>query len=159
MTFYDFQAKRIDGNTVSMAEYKGKVVLVVNTASKCGFTPQFAGLQQLYEKYREKGLVILGFPCDQFAHQDPGSNAEIQAFCSLNYGVTFPMFEKSDVNGAQALPLFKYLKNEQKGALGSAIKWNFTKFLIDKEGRVIRRFAPAAPPHKIEQDILRELEK
>lgn len=159
MNFYDFQAVLIDGSTVSMEKYKGKVVLVVNTASKCGFTPQFKALEELYEKYKDEGFVILGFPSNQFANQDPGSNSEIEEFCKLNYGVTFPMFEKVKVNGDDALPLFKYLKNEQKGGLGSAIKWNFTKFLIDKNGKVIDRFASATTPEKIEEDIKRELAK
>lgn len=159
MNFYDFEANLINGTKVSMADYKGKVVLVVNTASKCGFTPQFEGLQKLYDKYEKEGLVILGFPCNQFAGQDPGSNEEIQSFCSMNYGVTFPMFEKIKVNGAEAHPLYKFLKDQQKGSLGEAIKWNFTKFLIDKNGQVVNRFAPKTKPESIEKDIEAELAK
>ncbi|HOF98867.1 MAG TPA: glutathione peroxidase, partial [Paludibacteraceae bacterium] len=152
--FYDFEAKKINGENISMQQFKGKTVLVVNTASKCGLTPQFEGLEKMYEKYKDKGLVILGFPCNQFAHQDPGSSSEISEFCVVNYGVTFPMFEKVDVNGKNAHPIFKYLKSQLKGGLfGSKIKWNFTKFVIDKNGNPVKRFAPTVTPEKIEKYI------
>ena len=153
MNFYDFSAKKINGQEVKMDEYKGKVVLVVNTASKCGFTPQFKELEELYVEYKDRGLEILGFPCNQFGHQDPGNNETISEFCTLNYGVTFNMFEKIDVNGDDAHPLYKYLKNEAKGLLGSKIKWNFTKFLIDSNGKVIKRYASTVKPLSIKQDI------
>ncbi len=154
MIFYDFEAKKINGENISMQQFKGKTVLVVNTASKCGLTPQFEGLEKMYEKYKDKGLVILGFPCNQFAHQDPGSSSEISEFCVVNYGVTFPMFEKVDVNGKNAHPIFKYLKSQLKGGLfGSKIKWNFTKFVIDKNGNPVKRFAPTVTPEKIEKYI------
>lgn len=153
MSFYDFSAKRMNGQEVNMEEYKGKVVLVVNTASKCGFTPQFKELEEVYKEYNEKGFEILGFPCNQFAKQDAGSNSEIQEFCQLNYGVTFTMFEKIDVNGEDAHPLYKYLKSEAKGLLGKEVKWNFTKFLIDSEGKVIKRYASTVSPLKIKGDI------
>jgi len=148
--FYDFRAKDITGKEVSMEEYKGKTVLVVNTASKCGFTPQFEGLENLYKKYSEKGLVILGFPCNQFANQEPGNEKSIMEGCMLNYGVTFPMFSKIDVNGPDAHPIFKYLRSELPGAIGSRIKWNFTKFLINTEGKPVKRFSPATKPEKID---------
>ena len=148
--FYDFRAKDIHGKEVSMEEYKGKTVLVVNTASKCGFTPQFEGLETLYKKYSEKGLVILGFPCNQFANQEPGNEKSIMEGCMLNYGVTFPMFSKIDVNGPDTHPLYKYLKKELPGAIGSRIKWNFTKFLINSEGKPVKRFSPATKPEKID---------
>ena len=151
MSFYDFKARLINGREVSLEEYKDKVVLVVNTASKCGFTPQLTGLTKLYEKYSDKGFVILGFPCNQFGKQDPDS--ETSNACLLNYGVSFPMFDKIDVNGANAHPLFNYLKEEAGGILGNNIKWNFTKFLIDKNGRVVKRFAPSTKPEKIEAYI------
>lgn len=153
MTIYDFEVEKADGNSVSLKEFKGKVLLIVNTASKCGFTPQFEGLEKLYEKYKDKGLVILGFPCNQFANQDPGTDEEISSFCSLNYGVTFPIFKKIDVNGENAHPLYKYLKNEKKGALGSKIKWNFTKFLVDRDGKVVKRFGSNKKPKDLEADI------
>ncbi|HOH55535.1 MAG TPA: glutathione peroxidase [Paludibacteraceae bacterium] len=154
MTFYDFEAKKINGETVSMQQFKGKTVLVVNTASKCGLTPQYEGLEKMYEKYKDNGLVILGFPCNQFAHQEPGSSTEISEFCVVNYGVTFPMFEKVDVNGENAHPIFKYLKSQLKGGLfGNKIKWNFTKFVIDKNGHPVKRFAPTVTPEKIEKYI------
>jgi len=153
MKFYDFSAKEMDGQEIKMEEYKGKVVLVVNTASKCGLTPQFKDLEQLNREYKEKGLEILGFPCNQFANQDSGSNEEIQKFCQLNYGVSFTMFEKIDVNGETAHPLYKYLKGEVKGLLGEKIKWNFTKFLLDSEGNVIKRYGPTVSPLKIKVDI------
>ena len=149
MEFYDFSAVKMDGQSVSMADYRGKVVVVVNTASRCGFTPQFAGLEQLYKTYKDQGFEILGFPCNQFAGQDAGTNSEIEAFCQLNYGVTFTMFEKINVNGKAADPLFQFLKSEAKGTLGSSIKWNFTKFLIDRSGHVVCRFASADEPEKM----------
>jgi glutathione peroxidase len=151
---YDFSAKTIDGDEQRLDAYKGNAMLVVNVASKCGFTPQYTGLEALYEKLKDKGLVVLGFPCDQFGHQEPGDEAEIKNFCSLTYDVKFPMFAKVDVNGANTHPLYKYLKHEAKGVLGSeSIKWNFTKFLIDKDGKVIRRYAPTDTPAKIEKDV------
>ena len=153
MKFYDFKARKMNGQEVKMETFKGKVVLVVNTASKCGLTPQFTELEELNKKYKEEGLEILGFPCNQFANQDKGSNDEIQEFCSLNYGVTFTMFEKIDVNGESAHPIYKYLKNNAKGILNNEIKWNFTKFLIDSEGNVVDRFAPTTNPKKIRKDI------
>lgn len=155
--FYDFKANSLDGKEISMKSYKGKVVLVVNTASKCGFTPQFEGLEALYKKYKDKGFVILGFPCNQFAHQDPGTNAEIGEFCTKNYGVTFPMFAKIDVNGSNAHPLYKYLKSTLHGTLTDTIKWNFTKFLIGKDGKPIKRFAPNVKPADLEEDIVAAL--
>lgn len=153
MKFYDFTAKKINGEEVKMEAYKGKVVLIVNTASKCGLTPQFEELEQLYKEYKKEGLEILGFPCNQFAKQDPGTNEEVNQFCTLNYGVTFTMFEKIDVNGDNAHPLFKYLTNEAKGIFNNKIKWNFTKFLIDSEGNIIKRYAPTVVPSKIKEDI------
>ncbi len=159
MNFYDFGAKKMDGKEHSMKEYAGKVVVVVNTASKCGLTPQFKELEELYEKYNKDGLEIIGFPCNQFAAQDPGDNNDIHSFCQLNYGVSFPMYEKINVNGDEAHPLYKYLKNEAKGTLGNNIKWNFTKFLINKEGKVVKRVAPTVNPIKMEEDIKRLLGK
>lgn len=153
MNFYDFSAIDINGQEVRMDKYKGKVVLVVNTASKCGLTPQFKELEEIYEIYKDRGFEILGFPCNQFANQDSGSNKEIYNFCQLNYGVTFTMFEKIEVNGDNAHPLYKYLKNEAKGLLSKEIKWNFTKFLIDTEGNVVKRYAPVVNPSKIRNDI------
>ena len=151
---YDFNVKTIDGKQQSMSRYRGKVMLIVNTASECGFTPQYAGLQKLYEKFNARGLEVLGFPCNQFGKQEPGSPEQIAAFCSANYGVTFPMFEKIDVNGKDAHPLFRYLKREAPGVLGSEpIKWNFTKFLVDREGRVVRRYAPVDAPEKLDGAI------
>jgi len=157
-TVYDFSCKNPAGKKKSLADYQGKVLLVVNTASKCGFTPQFEGLEELYKKFKSQGLVILGFPCNQFGKQDPGSNDEIMEFCQLNYGVSFPMFGKIEVNGSGADPLFKHLKKEAPGALGSErIKWNFTKFLIDPAGKVIKRYAPFVKPKDIERDIAKLL--
>jgi glutathione peroxidase len=151
---YDFEARQIDGKPVPLSRFKGKVLLIVNTASKCGFTPQFEGLETLYEKYATKGLAVLGFPSNQFGSQDPDTNEEIGAFCVQNYGVSFPMMEKIDVNGSNAAPLYKWLVKEAPGFLGStAIKWNFTKFLIGKDGQVIRRYAPLDKPESIAQDI------
>jgi glutathione peroxidase len=153
-SIYDYSAKTIDGDEQALAAYRGKTMLIVNVASKCGFTPQYAGLEALYEKFQGQGLVVLGFPCDQFGHQEPGDEAEIKNFCSLNYEVTFPLFAKIDVNGAEAHPLYKYLKKEAKGLLGSeAIKWNFTKFLVDKDGKVVKRYAPTAAPEASGKDL------
>lgn len=153
-TIYDYEFKLANGQTQAMADYSGKALLIVNTASKCGFTPQFKGLEALYEKYADKGLVVIGFPCNQFANQDPGSNEEIVEFCQLNYGVTFPMAEKVDVNGSGAHPLYQFLKSEAGGLLGSKnIKWNFTKFLVDDQGNVLERFAPSTKPEKIAEAI------
>ncbi|RII35807.1 glutathione peroxidase [Clostridium chromiireducens] len=153
MNFYDFSAKKMNRQEVKMEKYKGKVVLVVNTASKCGLTPQFKELEELYKDYKDKGLEIIGFPCNQFASQDPGDNKEISEFCLINYGVSFTMFEKIDVNGENAHPLYKYLKNEAKGILNKEIKWNFSKFLIDSEGNVVKRYAPITKPSKLRGDI------
>lgn len=154
MKFYDFSANKIDGKPIGLSEFKGQVVLVVNVASRCGLTAQYAGLEKLYRTYKDQGFVILGFPCNQFAGQEPGLEAEIQKFCVVNYGVTFPLFEKIKVNGKEAHPLYQYLKAEQKGLLGSAaIKWNFTKFLVDRQGHVLKRFAPKTPPAEFESDI------
>ena len=154
MNVYDFTVKDIQGHDVSLSQYKDKVLLIVNTASKCGFTPQYDGLEALYQKYKDKGLVILGFPCNQFGKQEPGNEGAISEFCELNFGVSFPLFKKIDVNGADAHPLYRFLKKEQKGVLGTeAIKWNFTKFLVDKDGRVIRRYAPQDAPKKLAGDI------
>jgi len=151
---YDFNATTIDGDEQSLGAYKGKAMLIVNVASKCGFTPHYKGLEELYEKFQAKGLVVLGFPCDQFGHQEPGDEEEIKNFCSLNYDVKFPLFSKIDVNGANTHPLYKYLKKEAKGLLGSeSIKWNFTKFLVDKDGNVVRRYASTDTPQSIEKDV------
>lgn len=151
---YDFEATRIDGQPVPLEAYRGKVLLIVNTASQCGFTPQFGGLEDLHRSYADRGLVVLGFPSNQFGAQDPGSNDEIGAFCTKNYGVSFPMMEKVDVNGADAVPLFRWLVKEKPGLLGiEAIKWNFTKFLIGRDGRVIRRYAPLDKPTSMTKDI------
>lgn len=158
MNFYDFTAVAMNGKEINMSDYKGKVAVVVNTASKCGYTPQFDELEKIYKKYKEDGLEILGFPCNQFASQDPGTNEEIMEFCRLNYGVTFQMFQKIDVNGKNTHPLFVYLKKEAKGSLGEKIKWNFTKFLIDREGNVVKRFAPATSPVKMEEEVRNLLE-
>ncbi len=153
-TVYDFDAQTIDGRTVPLRQYEGKVMLIVNTASACGFTPQFAGLEELHQRYGSQGLVVLGFPCNQFAGQDPGSNDEIASFCQINYGVSFPMMAKVDVNGAQASPLYRWLCAEAPGLLGSkAIKWNFTKFLVGKDGQVIRRYATQDTPAKLAGDV------
>ncbi|MDR3652501.1 MAG: glutathione peroxidase [Paludibacter sp.] len=157
MNFYQFKAKSLQGKEISMKEYAGKVVLVVNTASKCGFTPQYEGLEKLYKEYKDKGLVILGFPCNQFASQEPGSAEEISKFCTLKYGVSFPMFMKIDVNGENADPLYKYLKTSLHGTLGDEIKWNFTKFLLDRKGNPIKRYAPTTRPEDITNDILKLL--
>ena len=151
---YDFEALSIEGKTASLATQRGKVLLIVNTASACGFTPQFGGLETLWKTYRERGLVVLGFPSNEFGKQDPGSNDEIASFCEMNYGVSFPMMEKVEVNGAQAHPLFKWLTKEAPGLLGSTgIKWNFTKFLVGRDGKVIKRYAPTDKPESITKDI------
>ena len=153
MDFYNLEAKKINGEMVSMSEYKGKTVIVVNTASKCGFTPQFEGLEKLYEKYKDQGLVILGFPCNQFGKQEPGVGEEIQEFCQVNYGVSFPIFDKVNVNGSSTHPIFRYLKSNLGGFLGSSIKWNFTKFVIDKNGKPIKRFSPITKPEDMESFV------
>ncbi|EGS2005501.1 glutathione peroxidase [Enterobacter cloacae] len=155
--FYEFTATSLDGRPISMADYAGKVVLVVNTASQCGFTPQYAGLEALYKKYAEQGLVVLGFPCNQFGKQEPGGADEISKTCHINYGVSFPMFEKVEVNGSAAHPLFRYLKNELPGVLGGRIKWNFTKFLVGRDGKPLKRFAPVTTPEKMEGAIVAAL--
>ncbi|MBH0158361.1 glutathione peroxidase [Fictibacillus sp. 5RED26] len=154
MSVYDFSVETIKGEETNLDTYKGDVLLIVNTASKCGFTPQYKGLQSIYESHKEQGLSVLGFPCNQFGAQEPGSSDEIMEFCELNYGVNFPMFAKVDVNGDGAHPLFKYLAAEAPGILGSkAIKWNFTKFLVDRNGQVVKRFAPTDKPETIEKHI------
>lgn len=155
---YQFEADLLEGETKAMADYKGKVMLIVNTASKCGFTPQFAGLEKIYEKYKDQGLEVLGFPCNQFGGQDPGSNKEIGAFCQRNYGVNFPMFAKVDVKGPEAHAIFRFLTREAKGILGSQnIKWNFTKFLVGRNGEVLGRYAPTTKPESLEEDIEKAL--
>jgi glutathione peroxidase len=153
-SLYDFEAQSIDGQPVQLAQFRGKPLLIVNTASACGFTPQFGGLEKLHQSYGDRGLVVLGFPCNQFGSQDKGSNEEIATFCQKNYGVSFPMMSKIEVNGAQAHPLYQWLSAEAPGLLGSkAIKWNFTKFLVGKDGRVIKRYAPQDAPEKLATDI------
>ena len=153
-TAFDFNATDIDGQPRPLADYAGKVLLVVNVASKCGFTPQYEGLEQLWRTYRDRGLVVLGFPCDQFGHQEPGDEAEIRNFCSLTYDVDFPLFSKIDVNGSKAHPLWQWLKDEKSGLLGiGAIKWNFTKFLVGRDGKVIKRYAPTDEPKSLVKDI------
>jgi glutathione peroxidase len=153
-SLYDFSALSITGERADLATQRGKVLLIVNTASACGFTPQFAGLEKLWEDYRDRGLVVIGFPCNQFGSQDPGSNAEIASFCSLNYGVSFPMMAKVDVNGARADPLWRWLTAEAPGLLGSkAVKWNFTKFLVGRDGKVLGRYAPTDKPEALRKDI------
>lgn len=155
--FYQFSAKTLQGKETGMDTYKGKTVLVVNTASKCGLTPQFEGLENLYQKYRDKGLVILGFPCNQFANQEPGDEKSISEGCLINYGVTFPMFSKIEVNGENAHPIYQFLKKQLPGLFGSRIKWNFTKFLVDKNGKPVKRFAPVTKPEKIDQYLAKIL--
>ena len=151
---YAFSAQTLGGETVSLDKYRDKVLLIVNTASECGFTPQYKGLQDLYERYASRGFEVLGFPCNQFGKQEPGDAAQIGSFCETNYGVTFPMFEKIEVNGANAHPLYKYLTEKEPGVLGiEAIKWNFTKFLVDKDGNVVRRYASTDTPQSIEKDV------
>ncbi|HET6673725.1 MAG TPA: glutathione peroxidase [Nitrospiraceae bacterium] len=158
MSLYDIDLVTIDGKPQKLDAYRGKTLLIVNVASQCGFTPQYAGLQALYDKFVDRGAVVLGFPCDQFGHQEPGGEAEIAQFCSRNYGVTFPMFVKIEVNGANAHPLYKYLKSEKPGILGTeAIKWNFTKFLVGSDGTVVKRYAPSDKPEAIEADLAARL--
>ncbi|MCI7310331.1 MAG: glutathione peroxidase [Prevotella sp.] len=156
-TIYDFKAKTSKGKELDFSAFEGKVLLIVNTASKCGFTPQFEGLEELNKKYREEGLVVVGFPCNQFGSQDPGSNEEISGFCQLNYGVSFQIMEKVNVNGDDAAPIFKYLKKAAGGFITDSIKWNFTKFLISRDGKTIRRYAPITTPKKLEKDIVEML--
>ena len=157
--FYQFEAKSLQGKEIKMESYKGKTILVVNTASKCGLTPQFEGLENLYQKYKDRGLLILGFPSNQFANQEPGDEKSISEGCVINYGVSFPMFSKIDVNGKEAHPIYVYLKKELKGTLGNKIKWNFTKFLIDAEGNPVKRFAPTTKPEKIDEFLAKMLTK
>ena len=153
-TTYDFAAKSIDGAEQSLSDYRGKALLIVNVASRCGFTPQYAGLEALHREFKDRGFAVLGFPCDQFGHQEPGDESEIKEFCSLNYGVSFPLYAKIEVNGDNAHPLYKWLKSQKAGILGTeAIKWNFTKFLVDREGQVLKRFAPSDTPEKIAKDV------
>jgi glutathione peroxidase len=154
---FDFSAKLNNGDDKPLADYRGKVLLIVNTASRCGNTPQYKGLEELYRKYSAQGLEILAFPCDQFGHQEPGTDAEIRSFCERKYAVTFPLFSKIEVNGVGAHPLYKYLKSEAGGLLNDNIKWNFTKFLVDREGKVLDRFAPMTNPKAIEKDIAKVL--
>ena len=156
-TAHDFSATGIDGAERHLADYQGKVLLVVNTATACGFTPQLEGLEKVYETYVDRGLVVLGFPCDQFGHQEPGDEAEIGAFCQKNYGVTFPMMSKIEVNGDDAHPLYQWLRKEKSGLLGGKIKWNFTKYLVGKDGQVVDRYAPTTKPEKISGDIEKAL--
>ena len=157
-TAYDFEATSLDGKPRSLREFSGKVLLIVNTASKCGFTPQYEGLEGLFKRFHPRGFEVLGFPCNQFGRQEPGSESEISAFCERNYGVTFPMFGKVDVNGPSAHPLYKWLRTNATGILGTRrIKWNFTKFLVDRNGRVVRRFSPRTPPAALENDLERLL--
>ncbi len=150
---YEYEIKKSDGSVETLEPYKDKVLLIVNTASKCGFTPQYKGLEALHQKYKDQGLVVLGFPCNQFAHQEPGSDAEIQNFCALNFGVSFPVMAKIDVNGKNTHPLFAELKKRTKGLLGDTVKWNFTKFLVSPNGEKIKRFEPTVEPEKMEEDI------
>jgi glutathione peroxidase len=158
MNVFDFQATALDGNPVDLGQYRGKVLLIVNTASRCGFTPQYQGLELLYRRYQDQGVEVLGFPCNQFGSQEPGTDAEIGQFCEKNYGVSFPMFAKVDVNGDQAHPLFRHLKSEAPGVLGTeGIKWNFTKFLIGRDGKVVHRYAPQTKPEDIAEDVDRLL--
>jgi glutathione peroxidase len=153
-TVYDFSAADIDGRERSLRDFEGQALLIVNVASKCGFTPQYAGLEALWRKHHDAGFAVLGFPCDQFGHQEPGDESEIKNFCSTSYDVTFPLFAKIEVNGAGAHPLYRWLKSDQPGVLGTeAIKWNFTKFLVDRRGRPVKRYAPADKPEKIEKDV------
>ncbi len=151
---YDYKALDNKGNEVNFASFEGKVLMIVNTASKCGFTPQYDGLEALYQKYKDQGLIIIGFPCDQFAHQEPGTNEEIAEFCRINHGVTFPLMSKIEVNGKNAHPIYQYLKSAAKGTLGNAIKWNFTKFLISRDGTEIERFAPTTTPEAMKEKVM-----
>lgn len=157
MSIYDFKVKAVDGDDISMSLFQGKVLLIVNTATKCGFTPQYEALQRLYDKYKEQGFEILDFPCNQFGHQAPGSNEEIGNFCELRYKTSFPRFAKIDVNGVKEEPIFRYLKQKKGGFMGDNIKWNFTKFLVSRDGQVIDRYAPITKPERIEKDILKLL--
>jgi glutathione peroxidase len=161
MSVYDFSAKLsgVRGREKKLSDYQGKVLLIVNTASKCGFTPQYQGLQGLYSKFKRRGFEVLAFPCDQFGHQEPGSDGEILSFCETNFGIEFPLFAKVEVNGDNAHPLFKYLKSQKGGLLGSSIKWNFTKFLVDRNGKVVDRYAPVVKPERIAGDIDRTLDE
>ncbi len=159
MSVYDFKVKAMNGDEVSLSSYKGKVLLIVNTATGCGFTPQYKGLQELYTKYKDQGFEILDFPCNQFLGQAPGTEEEIHKFCTGRFGITFPQFAKIEVNGKNEDPLFKYIKNESKGVIGSRIKWNFTKFLVDKNGNVLKRFAPSDTPEKIDSYVAEQLSK
>jgi glutathione peroxidase len=157
---YDFPVRTIEGKDTTLGDHRGEVMLIVNTASECGFTPQYDGLEKLHEKYQERGLAVLGFPCNQFGGQEPGARDEIQSFCKLRFGVTFPLFEKIDVNGKDAHPLYEHLKSEAPGLLGSRnVKWNFTKFLVDRDGRVIERFSPTTKPEAIESKIEEALDE
>ena len=157
MKIYDFKVRDAKGEVVPMTEYKGKVLLIVNTATGCGFTPQYEGLQELYDKYGDKGLVVMDFPCNQFGNQAPGSDEEIVSFCSSRYGVTFEQFHKIEVNGEKEEPLYTYLKSQKSGVFGSKIKWNFTKFLVDREGNVVERFAPTTTPEVLEKELIKYL--
>ena len=159
MSLYDFSAQLNDGKVKKLSEYEGQVLLIVNTASKCGFTPQYKGLQGLYAKFKKRGFELLAFPCDQFGHQEPGTDREILSFCETNYGIEFPLFSKIEVNGDGAHPLYKFLKRQKGGLLGNSVKWNFTKFLIDRGGEVVERYAPMTPPERIAADIEEQLEK
>ncbi len=159
MSLYDLSAKLNNGKEKKLSDFKGKVLLIVNTASECGFTPQYHGLQEIYDRYRDRGFEVLGFPCNQFGHQEPGTDEDIQSFCQLNYGVTFPIFAKVDVNGDNAHPVFQFLKSEKGGLLGDGIKWNFTKFLVDSEGNVVDRYAPQTIPVRLSADIEKLLPK
>jgi glutathione peroxidase len=157
VTLYDVDVTSLDGSTQRMERYRGQTLLVVNVASQCGYTPQYAGLERLYRTYRDRGLVVLGFPCDQFGHQEPGSDAEIGQFCSRTYDVTFPLFRKIAVNGANAHPLYQFLKRQQTGLFGSSIKWNFTKFLVGRDGIVLKRYGPRDTPESIEAEVAASL--
>ena len=159
MGLYDFSATLNNGAATKLRAYKGKVLLIVNTASQCGFTPQYKELQELYAKYKDRGFELLAFPCDQFGHQEPGSDEEIKEFCEMNYGIEFPLFSKIEVNGEGAHPLYKFLKSEKGGLLGDSIRWNFTKFLVDRQGNVVDRYAPMTPPRRIAADIEKLLAK
>jgi glutathione peroxidase len=160
MSLYDIPVTALDGSTQTLEPFRGKVLLIVNVASKCGFTPQYAGLEELYRKYKDRGFVVLGFPCNQFLHQEPGTSADIQQFCSLKYDVTFPMFARIDVNGAGTHPLYQHLKAAARGTFGTqAIKWNFTKFLVDREGKVVKRYSFFASPQSLQADIEKLLER
>lgn len=155
--FHEISLRTLDGSEQTLSDYRGKVLLIVNVASKCGFTPQYEGLEALWQAHRKEGLVVMGFPCDQFGHQEPGDAEDIRTFCSLNYEVSFPLFEKIEVNGAHTHPLYVWLKSQKSGLLGSGIKWNFTKFLVARDGTVIKRYAPTDKPASIEKDIIAAL--